>query len=134
MRAYLLTLMVCVGVWGMAGCGESEGKSEKSEKAGKAEKHDGKHEDVAGGISPTDAADADVKAAAEFAVAALAKQTGEKLVLKKIVEAKSQIVAGTNYFLVLEVTGGKATIAEVVVWSKLDGSHEMTKSAWRANK
>lgn len=85
---------------------------------------------IAGGVSETAIQDADVKAAADYAVATLANQSKEPLTLKKIIAAKSQIVAGTNYYLTLQVAGAKTTQLDVVIWKKLDGTYELTKSTW----
>lgn len=63
----------------------------------------------------------EVGAAARFAVARLPRPHGK---LKTIVGAERQVVAGTNYRMLLELTGGKRW--RVQVWKKLDGTMQLT--------
>ncbi len=101
------------------GCGENPQKPQMSEH-------------LAGGWQGADAVEPGVKAAAESAVAQLAKQEKKSVVLAKVLSAKSQIVAGTNYELNLQVTvDGAAKTVTVVVWHKLDGSYDLTRSEWK---
>jgi Aspartic acid proteinase inhibitor len=68
-------------------------------------------------------------AAADFAIETRSKK--EKVALDKIVRAESQVVAGTNYRLLLSVrVDGGVRQAEVVVWQKLDQSRELTRWKW----
>lgn len=60
---------------------------------------------------------ADVRAAARFAVSKLPRPHGK---LKRIVGAERQIVAGTNYRMLLVLTDGSNW--RVQVWKKLDGT------------
>ena len=71
--------------------------------------------------------------AADFAIEAKSKT--EKVALDKIVKAESQVVAGTNYRLLLSVrTGDGVRMAEVVVWQKLDRTRELTRWDWDTKK
>jgi serine protease inhibitor len=75
-----------------------------------------------GGPQGASVADKDVVKAAQFAVAAQQKAmrgtgTRDKLTLTKIVSAKKQVVAGTNFLLTLEVREGSVTrTADATVW------------------
>lgn len=88
------------------------------------------HPPLCGGYSPA-APGPEVKAAAAFAVGAEAKASGRALKLVEVVKAEQQVVAGVNYRLDLEVREGKNLLnAQAVVWSKLDGSRELTSWHW----
>lgn len=78
---------------------------------------------VPGGWSevPQAAMSDEVKAAARFAVARLPKPHGK---LKAIVGAEQQVVAGTNYRMLLVLSDGKRW--RVQVWKKLDGTMQLT--------
>jgi len=81
---------------------------------------------LAGGYSSTEI-DSEVRKVAEFAVKAQAQATGNPLQLVKILKAESQVVAGLNYRLEIEVTdGSKHLKAHAVVLRKLDGSLALT--------
>ena len=55
-----------------------------------------------------------------------------KITLVKIVRARRQVVAGTNYCLDLTVDmGDHEKRAQAVVWKKLSGEHELTSWTWR---
>ncbi|XP_022721053.1 cysteine proteinase inhibitor 5-like [Durio zibethinus] len=55
----------------------------------------------------------------EFAVAEYNKQSNTSLELLKVVKGETQVVAGTNYRLVLNATDGAATNAyQAIVWEK----------------
>lgn len=84
-----------------------------------------------GGFSSASVDDKGVIAAANFAVTAKAAKEKEKLALVKILKAESQIVAGRNYELTLDirVKGGVRT-AQARVYSKLDGTNELSKWDW----
>ena len=82
-----------------------------------------------GGYREVPVDDKAVIAAADFAVETKSKK--DKVALDKIVKAESQVVAGTNYRLLLSVrTGGGIRQAEVVVWQKLDRTLELTRWKW----
>jgi hypothetical protein len=75
---------------------------------------------MAGGYKEIKVTDPGAKAAADFAVKTINKGS-----LVKIVSAKSQVVAGTNYELVLEIVGEDAThhIFEAVVFVPLPAAN-----------
>ncbi|MFM8470180.1 MAG: cystatin domain-containing protein [Limisphaerales bacterium] len=86
---------------------------------------------VPGGFSAAPTTDAWVQAAAKFAVTARDPQ----LKLLGVEQAQRQVVAGMNYRLTLKVDdGGTNRIADVVVWRKLDGKHELTSWQWQPTK
>lgn len=58
-----------------------------------------------GGLTPALRTDTEVRKAAEFAVSAQSKQTSTGLHLIQVVGAQTQVVAGVNYRLCLEVAG-----------------------------
>jgi Aspartic acid proteinase inhibitor len=88
---------------------------------------------VTGGWSKVSARDPGVVAAARFAVEERGRQ--QRVKLKKIVRARKQIVAGTNYEITLLVKRGRASQrAVVVVWHKTDGTYEMTSWKWTGRK
>jgi len=68
---------------------------------------------VAGGLNTVDANNAEVKSAAAFA----AKRLNSSV--KSVVKAEQQVVAGMNYYLVLELANGRKY--DVQVYKKLDG-------------
>lgn len=92
-----------------------------------------------GGKETANVTNAWVVAAANFAVQAqqqtLRQDTSTPattLVLVKIVSAESQVVAGMNYFLTLEVTeNGTPRTAVAVVWRRLSGVHQLTSWKWQ---
>ncbi|MED6118596.1 hypothetical protein PIB30_004201 [Stylosanthes scabra] len=56
---------------------------------------------------------------ADYAVSEYDSRSGAKLKLVKVVKGETQVVAGTNYRLVLEVTdGSKTQDYQAVVWEK----------------
>lgn len=65
---------------------------------------------------------AEVGAAARFAVSRLPGRHGK---LKTIVGAERQVVAGTNYRMLLVLTDGSRW--RVQVWKKLDGTMELSQ-------
>ena len=83
---------------------------------------------IVGGYQKASVDDADIKAAADFAISAAPK----KVKLDKIVSARQQIVAGVNYCLCLSVkpdkigllTGGRFVAAKV--FRDLDKSYKLT--------
>lgn len=86
-------------------------------------------EENVGGKSAISTDDKDVVAVAKFAVEASPPKAKPTLV--KILKAESQVVAGRNYYLTLDVRvkGGIRT-AQARVWVKLDGTRELTKWDW----
>jgi PBP1b-binding outer membrane lipoprotein LpoB len=75
---------------------------------------------IPGGFSKIRVDDADVKKMAEFAVASLNQRENSKLKLVKITEAASQVVAGSNYKLKLELLqlDGKKRTCEAVIFDQ----------------
>lgn len=75
---------------------------------------------LAGGWQPIkNLNDPHVREIAEFAVAEYNKQSKVDLKLKSVVKGETQVVAGTNYRLVVSVKNGvKAEKYEAVVWEK----------------
>jgi predicted neuraminidase len=86
----------------------------------------GQQPPLAGGFSQSSTSDAEVLKASQFAV----KAHDAKLTLQSVNTAGQQIVAGLNYKL--KLTTSDARKADVVVWRKLDGSHELTSWQWIA--
>lgn len=83
---------------------------------------------LVGGYSNASIDDEKVRIAAEFAAAEESKK-GIKISLKSISSAETQVVAGTNYKLVMVVdAGGTEKTVEVVVYEDLQQS--MTVSSW----
>ncbi|KAJ6700348.1 CYSTEINE PROTEINASE INHIBITOR 5 [Salix purpurea] len=74
---------------------------------------------LVGGWSPIeDLKDKHVVEIAEFAVAEHNKEVKSNLKLESIVKGESQVVSGTNYRLVLAVTGGAYAKYQAVVYEK----------------
>ena len=75
---------------------------------------------ISGGFSKIRVDDADVKKMAEFAVASLNQKENSKMKLVKITEATTQVVAGTNYKLKLQLLqlDGDVRTCEVVVFDQ----------------
>ena len=85
---------------------------------------------LVGGYSKANADDAQVIAAAEFAVEEESKK-GTKFNLKSITAAESQVVAGTNYKLrILVDDNGTEKTVEVVVYEDLQQTRTLT--SWTA--
>ena len=89
---------------------------------------------IVGGFQKASIEDAEIRAAADFAVSAAPK----KVRLDKIISARQQIVAGVNYSLCLSVkperigllTGGKFVAAKV--FRDLNRNYQLT--SWQAVK
>lgn len=81
-----------------------------------------------GGYSDASPVDKDIKSAAEFAVSAQKGAT-----LERIVSAETQVVAGLNYRLKLEVkTAGGLRMAKAVVYRDLKNKMSLTSWEWLA--
>lgn len=80
---------------------------------------------IVGGWSEIPAAELQAAAgpAARFAVSRLSRPHAP---LKRIVGAERQVVAGTNYRMLVVLKDGKRW--RLVVWSKLDGTMELTSA------
>lgn len=86
---------------------------------------------VPGGFFASQTSDPHVLAAAKFAVASRDPQ----LKLLGVERAQQQVVAGANFRLTLKLEDhGTNRLAEVVVWRKLDGTHELTSWQWQPAK
>ncbi|MBF0440857.1 MAG: hypothetical protein HQK54_03035 [Oligoflexales bacterium] len=86
-------------------------------------------EPTGGGYKEIDVKDPKVTLAANFAVMEIngKNKNGRPLFLDKIVSAKSQVVSGTNYKMVLDLKGEKPETHEVVVFYGLDNTMELTQ-------
>lgn len=83
---------------------------------------------IVGGFSGQDAQSPEVQAAAAKAISLLQAKTGDStLALAQITSAETQVVAGMNYKMVLEVRSksGPKT-ATVVVYRDLKGTYSLT--------
>ena len=108
-----LAAWMAVGVLGGAGCRQEEPPP------------------MPGGWERAAPRDEHVQAAARFAVAAQAERSGEPLALLEVRQARTQVVAGTNLSLDLRVSrNGTPAQASATVWSKLDGSYDLTDWHW----
>ncbi|MBS1913877.1 MAG: hypothetical protein JST22_17950 [Bacteroidetes bacterium] len=77
-----------------------------------------------GAYSDVSIKDAEVRKAAQFAVAE--RNKAEKIKLVGIVSARQQVVEGVNYELLLKLKSGKTVRrAKVVVWHRVDGSYHL---------
>ena len=93
----------------------------------------------AGGYAVAPADTKDVQKAARFAVEARMKSVTNSPALRlvKVESAETQVVAGTNYRLVLALREGKAKAerrAEVVVWWqpwRTPDPHQLTSWSWK---
>ena len=84
---------------------------------------------VAGGYIERPLNDRDVAAAAAFAVRERARRTGRRVTLLSVVSAESQVVAGTNYRLVMDVREGREqSSVTVVVHQSL--RHRLSLTSW----
>ena len=84
---------------------------------------------IAGGWHPVAKDDPQVLAMAKFAVAKHAEGSQRDLKLVSVIQATQQVVAGTNYQLTMIVASrGKKQKIAAKVWSKLDGTQEL--SSW----
>jgi hypothetical protein len=85
---------------------------------------------VAGGFSAISVDDEDVKKIAEFAVASINERENSKLKLVKITKAASQVVAGQNYKLnleLLQLDGKKRTCEAVIFDQSWTNTRRLTK-------
>lgn len=90
---------------------------------------------VLGGYKAAKTTDADVKAAAEFAVTKRAETEEKEMELASVLKAERQSVAGTNYRLCLKVDseGGEGQDAvtifvQAIVYKDLKGNYKL--SSW----
>lgn len=92
-----------------------------------------------GGYKPIDRSNAAVQSAAVFAVGAQGAKDGSTIELNAVLEAESQVVAGTNYRMCLKVTASgeeedEADIitVRVVVYRNLKGIYSLT--SWKVEE
>jgi len=91
---------------------------------------------IPGGWAEVPVTDKQVMEAAEAACKAEAKALQKdgkapSIALSRVLKAQHQVVAGMNYRLTLEVTSdGKKRPAEVIIWRKLSGEHNLTSWVW----
>lgn len=84
-----------------------------------------------GGWSAAGLQDEHVIKAARFALLEQARLSQVAFKLLAIKHARQQVVAGTNYSMNLMVqTEGKRRLVIAVVWTKPDGSMELTRWHW----
>lgn len=76
---------------------------------------------IVGGWQAADPASQSVQDAANYAVTQLPEGHGG---LAEVRSAQTQVVAGTNFRMVLRLADG--TMWEVMVWHKLDGSYAIS--------
>lgn len=138
-----VVLLAAGGMNLLAGCGDAKGTKQGASQTGEQSAADAGQAkavsagkpgaQMAGGWQEASTGDVGVRIAAEAAVNTLARKTGQKLKLDRIVSARTQVVAGTNYGLLLQVAGtsGGAKMLDAVVWKKLDGTYLLTKADWK---
>lgn len=86
-------------------------------------------EPMPGGYSKVSKTDAEITAAAKFAVKALKKTQGGAVKLISIEQAEQQVVAGMNYKLCLRIkTKGKTQTVTTVVYQDLNQRYSLTSS------
>nr|AEQ54768.1 cysteine proteinase inhibitor CPI-3 [Coffea canephora] len=74
---------------------------------------------LVGGWSKADPKDPEVLENGKFAIDEHNKEAGTKLEFKTVVEAQKQVVAGTNYKIVIKALDGTASnLYEAIVWVK----------------
>ena len=80
-----------------------------------------------GGYRSLDPDDVDARSAAEYAVSEQKSRTGTDIVLRRIVRAERQVVAGVNYRLCLEVAMASVPAeVEVIVYRDLQQRASLT--------
>lgn len=85
-----------------------------------------------GGYRRIDSADADARSSADYAVSEQGTRTGTEIVLRRIVRADRQVVAGMNYRLCLDVTvANRPAQVEVIVYRDLQQRLSLTR--WSAD-
>ena len=86
---------------------------------------------MAGGWGTLSVKDERVMDAARFAVTTQSAVSKTQLKLVSVIEASSQMVAGTNYAMTLKVLhDGANQKIHAIVWAKLDGSYELIQWSW----
>jgi hypothetical protein len=125
------SITLCTLSIALLGCASEEPREDATENSTQAEATS-KADDatLVGGYSKVNVDDAQVIAAADFAVEAESKK-GTKFILKSITAAESQVVAGRNYKLrILVDDNGTEKTVEVVVYEDLQQTRTLT--SWTA--
>lgn len=87
--------------------------------------------DMPGGWSAAVSGDGEVVKAAHFALVEQIRQTRNPLKLLAIKHVRQQVVAGTHFSMNLLVQSeGQRRLVIAVVWTRLDGSMELTRWHW----
>ncbi len=88
-----------------------------------------------GAYSKSSVNDAEVIKAAKFAIRAEQKKSRSNIALHSITKAQTQVVAGLNYRLCLQVKVKKALkSAVVVIYRNLQNEYSLTSWEWRECK
>ena len=78
-----------------------------------------------------DPLDDEVQEAARFAVQTYAVLHRSRTLYKDVLEAQSQVVAGANFSLKLQVLQDKtARTAQATVWRQLNGQYQLSDWRW----
>ena len=85
---------------------------------------------MAGAYSDVSSTSAEVQKAATFAVKTRSRRLGKSLKLVQIEKAQSQVVAGMNYRLCMEVREGSGKKTRVTAVVYLDLKQHLTLSKW----
>lgn len=105
----------------LSGCSEGEQVADKADA----------NAQIVGGFGKAAANDPDVMKAAEFAAAEESRK-GSAIKLTAVTTAETQVVAGTNFKMLLSVDdSGKARTAEVVVYRDLRNAMSLTSWTWK---
>lgn len=111
-----ILLTICLVCAVLSGCGTAQHTTSKSTPGAPH---------VVGGYSSIDVSDSTVIECADFAVKQQQPLGSVRLV--QITSAQRQVVAGVNYMISMVITkGGQTLNATATVWSKLDGTKELT--------
>ena len=86
---------------------------------------------IPGGWVSVSSRDEQVITAARYALLEQSRQSQSDIKLLAVKHARQQVVAGSNFSMNLMVLSeGKKRLAIAVVWSKPDGSMELTRWHW----
>uniref|UniRef100_A0A8C6GG22 Cystatin domain-containing protein n=1 Tax=Mus spicilegus TaxID=10103 RepID=A0A8C6GG22_MUSSI len=87
---------------------------------------------IPGGLTEARPATAEVQEIADRVKAQLEEETNEKYEIFKAVEYKTQVVAGVNYFIKMDVGGGSFT--HIKVFKDLSGKNNLELTGYQTNK
>ena len=85
---------------------------------------------IAGGYSDVESNSKEVQKAATFAVKARSRRLGKSLKLIRIEKAETQVVAGMNYRLCMDVREGSGKITKATAVVYLDLKQHLSLSRW----